>query len=93
MSINKTAEMKKYALLHFTHEESILKRKEYPRLKSHIAKHQEFVNKINDIESRLAKGQIVSSLEIAKFLKNWLIEHVKVEDKSFANYFKNNNLL
>ena len=88
-----TAEMKKYALLHFTHEESILKKKGFPRFKSHQARHQEFVDKINDVEARLAKGQIVSTLDIAKFLRTWLLEHVKIEDKSFANYFKNNNLL
>jgi len=87
------AEMKKYALQHFSHEESVMKVKGFPRIKNHQVKHQEFVNKVNELEARLAKGHPVLATDIAKFLKNWIIEHIKMEDKVYANYYKNNNLL
>lgn len=87
------AEMKKYALQHFSHEESVMKVKGFPRIKSHQVRHQEFIKKVNELEDRLAKGHPVLATDIAKFLKNWIIEHIKMEDKVYANYYKSNNLL
>jgi hemerythrin len=86
-------EMKRYALTHFSFEESMMKFKGFPRIKSHQVSHQEFVNKVNELEDRLAKGHPVLATDIAKFLKNWIIDHIQKEDKVYANYYKNNNLI
>jgi hemerythrin len=86
------AELKAYALKHFTHEESVMRRKDYPRLASHQKAHKMFSEKITELEDKLKAGKLISTLEISKYLKEWLSNHILLEDKQYANYFKNNNL-
>ena len=86
-------EMKKYALQHFTLEEHIMKLKNYPQLKNHQMRHKEFADKVIQLEDKLLKGSIIMPGEIEKFLKDWLISHIKVEDKVYGNYYKSHNLL
>jgi hemerythrin-like metal-binding protein len=87
------AEMKKYALQHFTLEEKIMKLKNYPHLKSHQIRHKEFADKVIILEEKLQKGGPILPGEIAKFLKEWLTNHIRIEDKVYGNYYKSNNLL
>jgi hemerythrin len=86
-------EMRQYSLLHFTYEETVMRRKNFPRFKSHKLSHDEFIKKVSDLEKKAIDGQLVSVFDIANFLRDWLINHIKLEDKTYANYFKNNDLL
>ena len=86
------AEMKAYAYKHFAYEESVMKIKKYPRIENHQKSHKNFVEKVNELEAKLKKGAPVMAMDITKFLKDWLINHILLEDKSYANYFKSNNL-
>ena len=87
------AEMKKYAVQHFSREEHIMMLKGFPRLKNHQIRHKEFAEKVKQLETKIQKGAIILPSEIAKFLKDWLVNHIKIEDKVYAEYFKSNNLL
>ena len=83
-------EMKAYAYKHFTYEESVMKIKKYPRIENHQKSHKKFVDKVNELETKLKGGGIIMATDITKFLKDWLINHILMEDKSYANYFKSN---
>ena len=85
------SELKSYALKHFTHEERVLRIKNYPRLVNHQKSHKIFTEKVAELEVKLKAGKLISTLDISKFLKEWLMNHILSEDKQFVNYFKNNN--
>ena len=85
-------EMKAYTLKHFAYEENMLKMKNYPRLVNHQVKHKNFVAKVDQLEAKLKSGAPLMAMEITKFLKDWLTNHILVEDKSYANYFKLNSM-
>jgi hemerythrin-like metal-binding protein len=87
------AEMKAYALKHFAYEESLMKMKKYPRLSNHQLSHKNFADKVADLEGKLKRGAPVLATDITKFLKDWLINHILMEDKSYGNFFKSNGLL
>jgi hemerythrin len=83
------SEMKAYALKHFAYEESLMKIKKYPRLDSHKTSHINFANKVTDLETKIKKGTPIIATEITKFLKDWIVNHILMEDKGYANFFKN----
>ena len=86
------AEMKAYALKHFAYEESVMKIKKYPRLANHQLNHKNFGDKVTELEGKLKRGAPIMATDITKFLKDWIINHILMEDKQYANYFKNNSI-
>ena len=75
----------KYSLNHFSLEESIQRKIEYPQSLKHKSSHSKLLSElkslIKGIEERGAEEEIQSSSdEITKFLRNWLINHVLNED-------------
>lgn len=85
--------LKDYAGYHFKTEESWMKRYNYPQLVTHQHEHQEFIKTVDDFESTLKQGNTLRPSEISNFLKDWIMKHLALEDKLFANYLKNNKLL
>ncbi len=78
--------LKKYTINHFEYEEDFMTKMNYPYIKLHQQKHHLFIEKIKDYESRYQTGVNVLPAEIITFLKEWLIRHIYVEDKMYANF-------
>ena len=78
--------LKEYTLVHFTAEEKHMILMNYPYLEVHQSKHIQFIDKIDEYDSRIKTGENVLPFEIITFLKEWLTRHIYVEDKQYANY-------
>ncbi|MEN8120894.1 MAG: bacteriohemerythrin [Bacteroidota bacterium] len=78
--------MKNYTVVHFSAEEKYFKQYNYPDSQTHINEHQDFVNKIIDVEKRFNAGKMVLTLELTSFLKDWLIKHIQGTDKKYSNF-------
>ena len=76
-----------YTRKHFAREESLMKKHGYPKYDEHIGQHLSLVDRVTDFHSRLQKGKVSFSLELMSFLKDWLMNHIKVTDMAYRDFF------
>lgn len=79
-------QMKDYTVFHFEYEEELFDKYGYPESVEHKEEHQAFIDKVNDLENRIRTGQLVLSLEVTNFLKNWLTNHIQGTDKEYSEF-------
>jgi hemerythrin-like metal-binding protein len=79
-------ELERYTIKHFTEEEIFMRDIEYPNFDAHIALHRIFTQHIAEEKIKVQRGQTVS-LELLHFLRDWLVNHILVEDKRYEVHF------
>jgi hemerythrin len=82
----------KYTVHHFATEEKYMKQFNYPGTAAHIKEHQAFAEKATDVKKRFDSGELVLSVEVTNFVKNWIIQHVLGTDKKYSQCFIDNGL-
>ena len=80
--------LKEYGLEHFRDEEELMLTISYPDFPEHVKEHAKFRIKVQELEDRLDKGDIVFVAETAAFLKSWLIDHINVVDRKYAIFYQ-----
>jgi hemerythrin len=73
-------ELVKYTIHHFGDEESIMKERGFKELPHHQEQHKAFAEKVLKYKAQHAAGENVID-EFIKFLKSWLVVHIKHEDQ------------
>lgn len=76
-----------YTRKHFTAEEMYMQKYNYPAYANQKKEHDFFVNKIQEFQKDLNAGKLTLSIDISTFLKNWLVNHISVEDKKYGSFF------
>ncbi len=75
-----------YMVYHFRTEEDIMKAINYKNIAKHSSKHRDFSNKIFDeVKNYTANNYIVG---LITYLRNWLFNHILIEDKAFVYELK-----
>jgi len=77
-----------YTEVHFTAEEHLMHSFEYPHLARHQVSHREFVAHIQRAREDHLAGKPIA-LDLLHFLNDWLIHHIKVVDRDYANFIAN----
>lgn len=80
--------MVEYAETHFKTEEKYMEDIGYPDTEKHKQTHQNFRDRINSLQRDMDQGRVVLSTTLMKFLKNWIVEHIAIEDKKYGQYHK-----
>ena len=75
-----------YIGIHFSYEESLMKKHTYMGYEEHKQIHNEFVEKVNKFNQDFTKGKLMLSLEVMNFLKNWLKNHIMGKDKEYGPF-------
>ena len=75
-----------YAQMHFQHEEVIMEEAGYPKLAEHQQIHEDMIEKIFELHTSYAEGNLRLEIETVKFVKSWLLEHILVNDYTFRDY-------
>lgn len=78
------ARMVDYAVYHFSTEELLLKQNGYALYGSHKREHEEFTAKARELQERVEGRGFVLSLEVLRFLRDWLTNHILVNDRKYA---------
>ena len=78
--------MSEYAIYHFSTEQELFYNCKYPEYEEHKNQHDEFIEKIVDVKQLIESGNLVVSIEITDFLKNWITNHIAVCDKKSAEF-------
>lgn len=88
-------DLKKYAGYHFSTEEELFKKYNYPEADEHIIEHKQFFDTINMFDEEYSTGggsKIILLRGIYSFLFEWIFNHIKVVDKKYARFLKDNGL-
>ena len=75
-----------YTNYHFTEEEKVMKQHRYPELEEHSKIHSSFIKKLNEVLPLMASGDKKTAIEMYKFLTNWIIKHIAIEDHKWSNF-------
>lgn len=81
-------ELKNYTVTHFKFEENLFAKHGYPETKSHIAQHHKFVDQVIAFEEGLKSGKVTVTMDVMRFLKEWLLKHINGTDRAYAPFFK-----
>jgi hemerythrin len=79
-------EVVSYTKTHFRNEEGYLERFGYPQTAAHKLKHVDFVDRIAKFEEDFKSRRLGLSLDLMKFLKDWLLTHIKGTDMRYAPF-------
>lgn len=83
-----------YANYHFSIEEELFQKYNYPKVNKHISEHKYYIDKIDDFNRRFKQSNnLVLSVDIVKFLVDWITNHIKIEDKEYAEFFDKKGII
>jgi len=79
-------ELTKYTKYHFQTEEDLMKDGNFSEIKSHLATHTGFVQKIEKFRHAYYQNKEEVSEELLDFLISWLKDHILKSDKELASF-------
>jgi len=81
-----------YTKYHFSREEALMKKNNYPDYDAHKKTHEEMVKQVSQFidEYRVDKTRTIENVIL--YLKTWLINHIKGSDQNYAPYIKDKNM-
>ena len=79
-------EMKDYVDVHFTSEEAILEKYDYPELVAQKHQHAFYVLRVAELIAGHREGREAVTQSTLQFLRDWLVVHILKEDKKFERY-------
>jgi hemerythrin len=75
-----------HAAMHFAREEHYFDIFGYPDTDIHKKQHKDFEKKISAFEGDFKAGRESVSKDITKFLSDWVVEHIKENDKKIGPF-------
>jgi len=83
----------KYKMFHFATEEKYFKEFDYDGSTEHVAKHEEFNQKLSSLKEKYSNiNSIEFAYELVDFLEDWLLNHLMVVDQEYVECFKSHGL-
>ncbi len=86
-------EMIKYTKYHFGYEEENMKKFGFPDFDEHKKVHDAFTDKVITFQEKYLVGEILLSIEIINFLRDWLLTHIAGTDRKYIELFKRNGIV
>jgi len=75
-----------YTQIHFRHEEEAFSRAHYPQAAQHKAQHDKLTAQVLEYVKSDRDKNAHLSIDVLKFLKQWLLEHIEKSDKAYGSY-------
>ncbi len=79
-------ELINYTIDHFSLEEDLLNKFDFPEQKDHKSQHEHFIRVVEHRINERKSGDVNASLFLVNFLKKWLYNHILTEDKKYGQY-------
>ncbi len=86
------ADLITYAAKHFETEENYFAKYNYPDAAAHKKEHDDFVKEVTDFKKGYDEGRMMLSIDILRFLKDWLSNHINGTDKKYTAFFNEKGL-
>ena len=75
-----------YVGYHFSTEEKVMERVNYPEYKHHKQDHAVFIREVLNRVEEYNSGRVFAPLSFVYFLRDWILHHVAVNDKKMGEY-------
>jgi hemerythrin len=81
-------DLKNYAHIHFKDEEELLKEHGYELLVGQVKSHEYFNKKVEELFQKAREGEADKNFiaETAKFIGDWLLNHILKMDKEYGKF-------
>jgi hemerythrin len=80
-------EFEAYSNYHFTIEENMMLKCNFPERDSHISQHKFFIRKIQEFKQSFKYGNTMIDEQMLNFMRKWFVVHISDSDKQFATYY------
>jgi hemerythrin len=77
-----------YAAMHFAREEHYFEVLSYPDSEGHLQEHSSFDEKVCLFEDDFNSGKQDLTINVLKFLSDWLVNHINGSDRKYAPFLK-----
>ena len=77
-----------YTIWHFDFENKMMEKYDFQGYHDHKVQHDDILNEVSTICSKLDNGEEISIINILEFLKKWLINHILKTDLILGRYLK-----
>ncbi len=84
-------ELIKYTKEHFATEEKLMQSSHYPHYHTHKLKHDELTAQVLQIKHKFDDHEEFITVELSKFLTNWLVHHIKGDDQQMIKFLQSKN--
>lgn len=81
-------ELRDYTYYHFETERMLMLQHGYSEAATHIEAHEEFSAAIQDFKNRFQAGESFIALDVLTYLNEWLVTHIKNNDREFVSFLK-----
>lgn len=81
-------ELVEYTVYHFDNEENAFQKFNYPEYSEHKKIHEALKAQVGKFLNDLKSGKVSIGFNLLEFLKSWLLNHIKVEDKKYSKFLK-----
>jgi hemerythrin-like metal-binding protein len=80
--------LRDYTVTHFTTEESLMIRHQYPGAADHFAAHSDLLIQLSDLLADFRSGEAVVTATVLAFLESWLMEHILGKDRALSGFLR-----
>jgi len=87
------SELVKYVGTHFATEERLMKTYGYPEYEQHRDKHQKMTQRVLDIQDEFETNRTNITLDVMKYLENWVDKHILGTDMRYSSFFSQKGLI
>ncbi|MDR0390198.1 MAG: bacteriohemerythrin [Spirochaetaceae bacterium] len=81
-----------FAKEHFAAEERLMEAVGFPERKEHERQHAAFAKALLALVKEFEEGRRTVSSDLACFFSAWIIGHIKISDKKYAEYIHSRNI-
>ncbi|MBN1299910.1 MAG: hemerythrin family protein [Melioribacteraceae bacterium] len=75
-----------YTAIHFADEEKEMQRTKFPGYLTHKMEHDKLTAQVKDLYRKITNKQVVITMEVMNFLKDWLTNHILKVDKKYSDH-------
>ena len=77
-----------YTVVHFAHEERLMRLYDYPEFAAHKAQHEGLKAQVLKFQQDFESGRAAITVQLLQFLRSWLQQHIQGSDQKLAPYLK-----
>jgi len=79
--------LSEYIQYHFTAEEELMIKLDYPEYKEHKQEHDHYINEVNKLVVEYEQGGVALSFPTFMLLKDWITKHIVGTDQKYVSFF------
>jgi hemerythrin len=81
-------ELYKYTIFHFSEEEALMRKTNYPDLCKHVAEHNTFTDVLDKLAKKAKHDDISIEVDVLNWLVSWLVSHISMSDRKLVRCLK-----